>query len=476
MPPTGYETTARSIAQIVRDYVPDDATPLLASGGDDQLLSVHPRAREFPEPAATRAREASGLAAIAHLEAQRAKGADFLLVPERELWRLDEDTAFNRHLRQRYRLLADEDDVAMLFALRAGRPEETTIWEDLRRLVADCERELDRDPVILDWRTGHGLRAQFPDVRIFSPLADGPALPYPDETIDVVALSASAIAPEIAEARRIASLAIVRLPQVSNGPTSRSSIEVEWKSTGHAGAERGAVIVPCLGPSESVSELLFSLRETLSGFEIEIVLAHEPTPGEALPSLQEWAGVDQRVRLLEVPHGAPAATACNAAASSCDGEILVFVAPVACPLPGWLHPLLRTFRDRPDAGAVGAKVLTFHGELLHAGGELLADGSSHAVGLRGDPNSPLYSCVRAVDFTSPALFATPRDAYTALGGFGGEAGPGPFLDYCARLGGKGYGVYYQPEAATVLFDRSEQAAASQFNGRPRSRGDTTEAR
>ena len=146
-------------------------------------------------------------------------GADFLLIPGSELCGSTK-TRLRAAFTQRYRLIVDEA-AAMLFALRAHPSTEATVWADLRRAIARWG-ELGRDPVILDWHTGLDLRAQFPDVRIFL-LEDGPSLPYIDETIDVVALPASATPAEIREARRVAGLAIVSLPSVRRDHHSKSN-------------------------------------------------------------------------------------------------------------------------------------------------------------------------------------------------------------------------------------------------------------
>ena len=444
--PHGSEPMVGGIASLVHEHVPSEAMMLVASGGEEDLLGLTLGACEFPNPAAPGVYDASGLAAIAQLEAERARGAEFLLIPGAELWRLEEDRAFEHHLAQRYRLLVD-DDLAMLFALRSHPDGESRLWGNLRRTIARCERELDRHPVILDWRTGHNLKAQFPELRIFSPLRDGATLPYIDETIDVVVLLESATRAEMGEARRVASLAILSVPASPTG----GSLEVEWKHRGHAGFDNPSVIVPCLERSENVRAGLSSLRETLDEADVEVVLGCGPAQLERGSPAGEWADLDDRVRVVEVGHGASLADACNSAAASATNEILVFLSPVGCPLAEWLSPLPRIFRDRPDAGAVGGKVLTEHGELLHAGAELLADGSPHVSGHGANADDPFYSCVRAVDLVSPALLATPREVFSAAEGLDTKSSS-PAMDYCLRLRHQDRRVYYQPASAVVLLE------------------------
>src|SRR5436190_11891179 len=105
---------------LLAGHVREGATILVATEGDDPAALRGRRALAFPERL-PRTYPASGLAAIAELEAQRALGADFLLVLPDEAGRLDEDPVFDRHLRQRYRAILDDDRVAILFDLRARR-------------------------------------------------------------------------------------------------------------------------------------------------------------------------------------------------------------------------------------------------------------------------------------------------------------------------------------------------------------------
>ena len=67
-----HEIMLHRVAEVVRARVPDEAMLLVASGGHDELLRLSGRAREFPDPGSPSSYGASGLAAIAHLEAQRA--------------------------------------------------------------------------------------------------------------------------------------------------------------------------------------------------------------------------------------------------------------------------------------------------------------------------------------------------------------------------------------------------------------------
>ena len=119
----GYRKLLADIQSVVDESVPGDATVLVISRGDDQALELGTRrAWHFPQ-------EADGTyagsypqdsdAAVAHLEDLRARGAQFLLVPSTSAWWLEHYEGFGRHLRDRYRPLAEREECA-LYALEGG--------------------------------------------------------------------------------------------------------------------------------------------------------------------------------------------------------------------------------------------------------------------------------------------------------------------------------------------------------------------
>ena len=133
--------------------------------------------------------------------------------------------------------------------------------------------------------------------------------------------------------------------------------------------------------------------------------------------------------------------------------LLVFLLPLVTLLPDWLPPLQRLFRARESAGAAAARILTFDGALLHAGGDLLADGSVSAR-RGGPPDAPGYAFVRPVGCGSPLLLATPKGVFGSGPGFSGDRPSTLTIDYCLWLREQGYGVYYQPETVAVLLERT----------------------
>ena len=104
---------------------------------------------------------------------------------------------------------------------------------------------------------------------------------------------------------------------------------------------------------------------------------------------------------------------------------------------------------------MGGKLLFGDGRLQEAGGVVFADGSACNFG-RGDAavDHPLYAHVRAVDYCSGALLATPRRLFAQLGGFDIRYQPAYYedTDYCFSLRAHGYTVYYQPASVITHFE------------------------
>ena len=122
-----YDRLVDRIRASVREVIPSDATVLVVSKGDEELLDLDGRrAWHFPQLAdGTYAGSypADSAEAIAHLEELRARGAAFLLFPSTSLWWLDHYSAFRRHIEHHGRQASRADDGCVLFALGKDRAE-----------------------------------------------------------------------------------------------------------------------------------------------------------------------------------------------------------------------------------------------------------------------------------------------------------------------------------------------------------------
>jgi len=120
-PSRQYQVLTERIRNIVRTTLPADATVIVVSKGDDELLKLDGRrACHFPQ---TDAAAYAGhyppdsASAIVHLEELRQKGGEFLLLPKTALWWLDHYVEFKQHLVNNYRVVEQQGDDCLIFAL-----------------------------------------------------------------------------------------------------------------------------------------------------------------------------------------------------------------------------------------------------------------------------------------------------------------------------------------------------------------------
>ncbi len=104
-----YQRLIQRIREVVHTALPSEATVIVVSRGDEELLKLEGRRGwHFPqteEGVYAGDHPASSAEAIAHLEELRAKGAEFLLFPETAFWWLEHYEEFKQHLDSRYRCI-----------------------------------------------------------------------------------------------------------------------------------------------------------------------------------------------------------------------------------------------------------------------------------------------------------------------------------------------------------------------------------
>ncbi len=102
-----YERLIQRIREVADTALPPEATVLVVSKGDEELLKLDARRGwHFPqteEGTYAGYHPAGSAEAIAHLEKLRAKGAEFLLFPETAFWWFEYYEEFKQHLDSRYR-------------------------------------------------------------------------------------------------------------------------------------------------------------------------------------------------------------------------------------------------------------------------------------------------------------------------------------------------------------------------------------
>jgi GT2 family glycosyltransferase len=120
-PSLQYAQLSERIQSIVQTALPTDATVLVISKGDDELLKLSGRsAHHFPQMEDGRYAghyPADSDEAITHLEALRVNGAEFLLFPSTAFWWLEHYQAFKQYLENNYKVIVHQEDTCLIFAL-----------------------------------------------------------------------------------------------------------------------------------------------------------------------------------------------------------------------------------------------------------------------------------------------------------------------------------------------------------------------
>jgi hypothetical protein len=116
-----YQHLVGQIREIVNCVLEEDARVLVVSRGDEELLKLGGRpAGHFPQTdigGYAGNHPARSAAAIAHLEALLARGADYLLIPATAFWWLTYYRDFAQHLNDNYRAVVRQEHVCAIYAL-----------------------------------------------------------------------------------------------------------------------------------------------------------------------------------------------------------------------------------------------------------------------------------------------------------------------------------------------------------------------
>ena len=223
------------------------------------------------------------------------------------------------------------------------------------------------------------------------------------------------------------------------------------------GAPTVSVIIPFRDQAAMTVRCLESLERS-PGFPItEVVLVDngsvEPETMELRRRLEERPAT----RVLDAPGAFNWADINNRAAASCQTDMLLFLNnDIEASSEGWLHALVEQ-AQRPEVGAVGARLVYPDGKVQHAGVVLGMQGiATHLFsGLRGDWIGYMGwdRVIRSYSALTAACMLVRRSVFEEMGGF--DTGyPVAFndLDFCLRLGRAGYRLIYTPLAELIHFE------------------------
>jgi GT2 family glycosyltransferase len=224
---------------------------------------------------------------------------------------------------------------------------------------------------------------------------------------------------------------------------------------------RGAPTVSIIIPFRDQAALTVACLESLTeapGYEIDEVVfvdngSTEPETGELRRRLRQRPDT----RLLDYPGAFNWAAINNEAAATCRSDMLLFLNnDIVASSEGWLHALVE-LAQRPEVGAVGARLVYPDGKLQHAGVVLGLGGVASHLFI-GMPEGHLGyfawdRVVRSYSAVTAACMLVRRSVFEEVGGFD-EAFAVGFndVDFCIRLGRAGYRILYTPHAELTHFE------------------------
>ncbi len=210
-----------------------------------------------------------------------------------------------------------------------------------------------------------------------------------------------------------------------------------------------SIIIPTRDRWSLLHQCLRSIEEKTrySRYEI-LVLDNDSIEAETRRGLD---ALGRKWRVLHCPGAFNFSALNNLGAREAKGEYLLFLNNDTEVIePDWLSAMLE-HAQRPEVGAVGARLHYPDGRIQHAGLVLGIGGvADHAFkGLPGDMFTyfALGNVVRNVSAVTAACMMVPRRAFEQLGGFD-EALQVALndVDFCLRLRQKGYLIVYTPHA------------------------------
>jgi GT2 family glycosyltransferase len=154
------------------------------------------------------------------------------------------------------------------------------------------------------------------------------------------------------------------------------------------------------------------------------------------------------VKFVASPVNLGLAGAGNRGRALARGELLVLLHDDAEVEAGWLEALVDTADTRPEAGAVGSKVLHPDGRLQNAGMILWRDATTSPPWVGDEPDADAFPETRAVDYCGTSSLLVRAAALEAIGGLDERIYPVYPVDIDLAMGLRqaGFLVLYEPRS------------------------------
>jgi O-antigen biosynthesis protein len=228
-----------------------------------------------------------------------------------------------------------------------------------------------------------------------------------------------------------------------------------------------SIIIPFRDEPAMLATCARTLRAEPGYENFELVLVDNDSALPETSALLAELSAEPRVRVLKAPGPFNWAAINNSAARACNGEMLLFLNnDIEARTPGWLDAMVGHVQ-RPEVGAVGARLLYADGTIQHAGVVVGLGGIAGHV-LRGLPGDrPGYNSLaistRDCSVVTGAAMMVRRELFLELGGFD-ETLAVAFndVDFCFKLRQHGYYIVFTPLAELIHHESKSRGHTDDF--------------
>ena len=258
-------------------------------------------------------------------------------------------------------------------------------------------------------------------------------------------------------------------PPAPPGPEDLRALEAHCRRQGIAGARAAVVppgvvrltwpagdrhvsiIIPNKDREPFLRRCLTSLLRHTGYPRFEILIVDTGSTDEAIRRYYADLAHERRIRVLEHPGPFNFSAANNAGARGATGDLLLFLNNDTEALnQDWLEEMVR-WADRPEIGAVGAKLLYPDGTIQHAGIVVGLRGLAHHIYRQaGETRVDLFGSVdwyRDYLAVTGACLMMRRQVFDEVGGFDERYRIAySDIEMCLRIHGRGYRIVYTPFA------------------------------
>ena len=208
-----------------------------------------------------------------------------------------------------------------------------------------------------------------------------------------------------------------------------------------------SIVIPVYNNLKFTLECLTSLMEHSSGIAYEVIVVDDGSSDQT----PEILSLVPNITYIRNEENLGFIHTCNRGAEIARGQYIIFLNNDAQVTENWLQPLIQTFGDYDNVGAVGPKILFPDGRLQEAGALINPDAASKLIGLFDDPDLPRYNYAREVMYCSGACLLVNARKFRELGGFDVSLAPAYCEDWdlAFRLREQGLRVIYNPNSVLI---------------------------